>query len=124
MAVNNMDRKKELKEQYKQMKTEMGIMIVQNKINNKYILVPTQNLKGMINRVRFQLSSGGHPNRELQTEWNEFGEGNFNFETLEVLEYDKDESKTDYSEELNIMEIIWTEKLSGKKMEAYKKVRI
>ena len=119
-----MDRKKELKEQYKQMKTEMGIMIVQNKINNKYILVPTQNLKGMINRVRFQLSSGGHPNRELQTEWNEFGEGNFNFETLEVLEYDKDESKTDYSEELNIMEIIWTEKLSGKKMEAYKKVRI
>ena len=124
MAVNNMDRKKELKEQYKQMKTEMGIMIVQNKINNKYILVPTQNLKGMINRVRFQLSSGGHPNRELQTEWNEFGEGNFNFETLEVLEYDKDESKTDYSEELNIMEIIWTEKLSDKKMEAYKKVRI
>ena len=107
-----MDRKKELKEQYKQMKTEMGIMIVQNKINNKYILIPTQNLKGMINRVRFQLSSGGHPNGELQNEWNEFGEGNFNFEILEVLEYDKDESKTDYSEELSIMEIMWAEKLS------------
>lgn len=107
-----MDRKKELKEQYKQMKTEMGIIIVQNKINNKYILIPTQNLKSMINRVRFQLSSGGHPNWELQKEWNEFGEVNFNFEILEVLKYDKDESKTDYSEELSIMEIMWAEKLS------------
>ena len=112
MEANKMDRKKELKEQYKQMKAEMGIMIVQNKINNKYILISTQNLKGMINRVRFQLSSGGHPNGELQKEWNEFGEGNFSFEILEVLEYDKDESKTDYSEELDIMEIMWAEKLS------------
>ena len=118
MAVNNMDRKKELKEQYKQMKTEMGIFIVQNKINNKYLLVPTQNLKGMINRVRFQLNSGGHPNRELQIEWNEFREDNFEIKILEILDYDKDESKTDYSEELNIMEIMWTEKLS-KNMTGY-----
>lgn len=112
MAVNNMDRKKELKEQYKQMKTEMGIFIVQNKINNKYLLVPTQNLKSMINRVRFQLNSKGHPNRELQMEWNEFGEDNFEFIILETLDYDKDESKTDYSEELEIMKIMWNEKLS------------
>ena len=112
MAVNNMDRKKELKEQYKQMKTEMGIFIVQNKINNKYLLVPTQNLKGMINRVRFQLNSGGHPNRELQAEWNEFREDSFEIKILETLDYDKDESKTDYSEELEIMKIMWTEKLS------------
>jgi len=115
-----MDRKKELKEQYKQMKTEMGIMLVQNKINNKYILVTTQNLKGMINRIRFQLKSGGHPNKELQKEWNELGEDDFEIKILEILEYDKDELKTDYSEELNIMEIMWAEKLSEKNMEAYK----
>ena len=112
IAVDSMDRKKELKEQYKQMKTEMGIFIVQNKINNKYLLVPTQNLKGMINRVRFQLNSGGHPNRELQAEWNEFREDSFEIKILETLDYDKDESKTDYSEELEIMKIMWTEKLS------------
>ena len=115
-----MDRKKELKEQYKQMKTEMGIMLVQNKINNKYILVTTQNLKGMINRIRFQLKSGGHPNKELQKDWNELGEDDFEIKILEILEYDKDELKTDYSEELNIMEIMWAEKLSEKNMEAYK----
>jgi hypothetical protein len=121
MAADNMDRKKELKEQYKQMKTEMGIFIVQNKVNNKYLLVTTQNLHGMINRVRFQLNSGGHPNRELQKEWKEFGENNFDIRILEKLAYDKDESKTDYSEELRIMDIIWSEKQSYKNMEAYNK---
>jgi hypothetical protein len=121
MAADNMDRKKELKEQYKQMKTEMGIFIVQNKVNNKYLLVTTQNLHGMINRVRFQLNSGGHPNRELQKEWKEFGEKNFDIRILEKLAYDKDESKTDYSEELKIMDIIWSEKQSYKNMEAYNK---
>lgn len=48
IAVDSMDRKKELKEQYKQMKTEMGIFIVHNKVNNKYLLIKTQNLHGMI----------------------------------------------------------------------------
>lgn len=121
IMVDNMDRKKELKEQYKQMKPEMGILIVQNKINNKYLLITTQNLKGMINRVKFQLKSGGHPNKELQKEWKEFGEDNFDFRILETLDYDKDEVKTDYSEELNIMEIMLTEKLSEKNMKLYNK---
>ena len=121
IAADNMDRKKELEEQYKQMKTEMGIFIIQNKINNKYLLVTTQNLHGMINRTRFQLKSGGHPNRELQKEWNELGEGNFIFTILETLDYDKDESKTDYSEELYIMELMLTEKLSDKNMAVYSK---
>lgn len=119
IAVDSMDRKKELKEQYKQMKTEMGVFIVQNKINNKYLLVTTQNLKGMINRVRFQLNSGGHPNSELQQEWKRFGEDKFDIIILETLDYDKDESKIDYSKELYIMEIMLTEKLSDKNMISY-----
>jgi hypothetical protein len=119
IAVDSMDRKKELKEQYKQMKTEMGVFIVQNKINNKYLLVTTQNLKGMINRVRFQLNNGGHPNSELQQEWKRFGEDKFDIIILETLDYDKDESKIDYSKELYIMEIMLTEKLSDKNMISY-----
>ena len=119
IAVDSMDRKKELKEQYKQMKTEMGVFIVQNKINNKYLLVTTQNLKGMINRVRFQLNNGGHPNSELQQEWKRFGEDKFDIIILETLDYDKDESKIDYSKELYIMEIMLIEKLSDKNMISY-----
>lgn len=107
-----MDRKKELKEQYKQMKPDMGVFVIRSKVNTNYYIEVTRNLKGMINRTRFQLNNFSHPNKELQKEWKEQGEHNFTIEVLEVLEYDKDETKTDYSEELIIMKMVWEEKLS------------
>lgn len=108
-----MDRKKELKEQYKQMKSEMGIFAVHTKDGEKYFLETTQNLKGKINSTRFQLQHGSHPNKTMQTEWNQRGEEEFVIEILEQLEYDKDdETKTDYSEELSIMKMLWEEKLN------------
>ena len=62
IAVDNMDRKKQLKEQYKQMKTEMGVFIIKKKNSNKYHLVATQNIKGIMNSVKFQLGMGSYPN--------------------------------------------------------------
>lgn len=118
ITVDNMDRKKELKEQYKQMKTDMGVFIVKKKNNNKYLLIGTQNLKGMMNRVKFQLENGSYPNRELQKDWNA-SHDDFEFTILETLEYDKDESKTDYSEEVDIILIMLTEKLSEDNMVQY-----
>lgn len=121
IAVDNMERKKQLKEQYKQMKTDMGVFIVKKKNSNKYLLVGTQNLKGMMNRVKFQLENGSYPNRELQKDWNEAKPDDFEFIVLETLEYDKDESKTDYSEEVNIILFMLTEKLSEDNMVQYSK---
>ena len=121
IAVDNMDRKKQLKEQYKQMRTDMGVFTVKKKNNNKYLLVGTQNLKGMMNRVKFQLENSSYPNIELQKEWNEAKPDDFEFTVLETLEYDKDESKTDYSEEVNIILIMLTEKLYDDNMVPYSK---
>lgn len=121
IAVDNMERKKQLKEQYKQMKTDMGVFIVKKKNSNKYLLVGTQNLKGMMNRVKFQLENGSYPNRELQKDWNDSSPDDFEFTILETLEYDKDESKTDYSEEVNIILFMLTEKLSEDNMVQYSK---
>lgn len=112
-----MDRKKELKEMYKQMRPEMGIFIIESKTSNKYYLEVTQNLQGKMNSVRFQLESGGFRiNELLQKEWKELGSDNFEIRILEKLGYDNDESKTDYSEELEIMKTIWDEKLKNKKI--------
>ncbi len=121
IGVDNMDRKKQLKEQYKQMKTDMGVFIVKKKDNNKYLLVATQNIKGMMNRVKFQLEMGSYPNTELQKDWNESSPDDFEFAILETLEYDKDESKTDYSEEVNILLVMLTEKLTENNMVPYNK---
>jgi hypothetical protein len=114
-------RRKELLEQFKQMKPDMGIFWIRSKERKKCFLETSQNLKGKMNSTRFQLDAGNHPFQELQREWKESGAGQFQFEVLELLKYDKDESKTDYSDELAIMKMLWEEKLSEQGFEFYKK---
>ncbi len=116
-----MDRKKELKEQYKRMKPDMGIFMIRSKINNRCHLEVSQNLKGALNSSKFKLEAGNHPNRELQKEWKEQGEKNFTIDILEKLEYDKEESKTDYKDELALLLMIWQEKLVEESLEFYRK---
>lgn len=116
-----MDRKKELKLQYKQMRPQMGIFIIRSKANKKCYIETTQNLKATLNSTKFKLGAAAHPNRELQKEWKDFGAENFRIEILENLEYDKDESKTDYTEDLTWVKMIWEEKLLKQKVGFYKK---
>lgn len=114
-----MDRRKELKLQYKQMKPEMGVMMISSDFDNKCFLKGTQNIKATLNSARLQLKTGGHPNRELQKAWKEHDEQNFTIQVLEKLDYEEDESKTDYSEELALLEMVWTEKLAKNNIEFY-----
>lgn len=116
-----MDRKKELKMQYKQAKSDMGIFMIRNNKNNRCYIQTTQDLRGVINGAKARLGGHMHPFKGLQKEWDEFGEANFTFEILEKLEYDKDESKTDYSEELAVLQMIWEEKLTKEGLEFYQK---
>ena len=116
-----MDRKKELKEQYKQMRPPMGVFIIRSKVNNKCYIQTANDFRGVMNGARVRLAAGMHPNRELQKEWNEFGAENFSIEILEELEYDKDESKTDYNEDLALLQMLWEEKLTKENLEFYKK---
>lgn len=115
-----MNRKKELKEQYKSFKPDMGVFIIRSNTYNKCYIEGAKNLTGKINRSKFQLDFGSFPNKELQEEWQELGEAGFTFEILEILEYEEDEGKTDYSEELKLLEMVWEEKLLQQGLEFYK----
>jgi hypothetical protein len=115
------NRRKELIEQYKRMKPDMGIFRIRLKDGNKCFLETSHNLKGKMNSVRFQLEMGSHPNKELQRDWKEYGPDRFEIEVLELLPYGKDESKTDYSEELEILKHIWKERLIGEQFAFYNK---
>lgn len=116
-----MDRKKELKLQYKQMKSDMGIFIIRSKVSNKCHIEATQDLRGTMNGTSFKLEAGGYPNRELQREWNDLGKESFTIEIIENLKYDEDESKTDYGEDLTLLKMLWEEKLVKENMEFYKR---
>lgn len=113
------ERKKELQLQYKLTKPDMGIFAVINESSSKYYLQPTQNLKGMINSTRFKLDGGIHPSRELQKDWLEIGSDGFEIKILEEIKYDEDESKTDYTEELELLKMIWVERLTKKGISLY-----
>ncbi len=113
------EKRKELQEQYKLMKPDMGIVTVINKKENKYFLEIAPNLKSMINRVTFQLKFDGHPHQELQSDWNKLGADNFEIKILDTMPYEDDESKTDYKEDLELLKIIWTEKLTKDEIPLY-----
>lgn len=112
---SNMDKKKKLKMEYKEMKTPMGAIIIKNSINGKVFLDVSKDTKSKINRHRFQLKSGLHNIKELQKDWNELGEDAFSIEVLEELKYDEKEENKDYTEELEIMKVIWQERLKEDK---------
>ncbi len=114
-----MDRKRELKELYKNMKPDMGVFIIKSKSNNKYYIEGTHDLKAGINSTKFKLNFSNHPNHGLQKAWKEEGELAFTIDILEKLKYDEDESKTDYSEELEILKMLWKERLSKEGAEFY-----
>jgi hypothetical protein len=106
-----MDRKRELKEQYKQMKPAMGVFSIQSKVDGRCYLEETVNLKSGINRAVFQLNWGSHPNKELQNDWKKHGEDSFIVEILDELAYSEANPTADYSDDLAELVQIWREKL-------------
>lgn len=104
-----MDNRNELKRQYKQMKKEAGVYQIKNTSNQKVLIESTLDLKTMNGKL-MQLRWGGHQNKQLQEEWNKFGEDTFIMEVLEVLD-EPSEGFFDKEDELKKLKAKWLEKL-------------
>ena len=112
--------KKELKKQYKQTLTPMGIFQIKNLANDKIFIGSSTNIKGKLNSIKFQLELGSYINKELQNDFNQFGEKHFLFEILDLLE-PKQEPGYDYTEDLKTLEEMWLEKLQPFNNKGYNK---
>lgn len=105
-----MDRKKELKQQFKETSVEAGIYQIKNTINNKILVGSTKNLK-TINGIKFMLETNVYTtNKELQKEWNQYGKEAFMIDILEKVKK-KDEPYFNEKEALLALEEKWLEKL-------------
>ncbi|MDF2680195.1 MAG: transcriptional regulator [Brevibacillus sp.] len=104
-----MNRKQELKQMYKEAKTEAGVYQIRNTQNGKVWIDGTMNLKTM-NGKQFMLKHGSHTSKDLQSEWDQYGEDAFVFEVLEVLEK-KNEPYFDAADALEKLENKWLDKL-------------
>jgi group I intron endonuclease len=112
--------RKELINEYKQSIKAMGIYQIRNLINGKIFLGSSKDLKGILNRNKFQLKNNLHINKAMQRDFNEIGEANFSFEILEHLK-PKEGMEGDYTRELKRLENMWSEKLQPFNENGYNK---
>ena len=102
--------RKELKEEYKQMKFQIGVFQIKNKLNGKSFVGSSLDLKAIWNAQRFQLNYGMHQNSELQKDWKELGADNFVYEIIDEIKQN-DENAVDYRKEVKILETMIVEEL-------------
>lgn len=108
------DRKALIRE-YKDNPRPAGIFKVRNTTNSKVLIGSTPDLPGMLNRQRFQLEMGSHPDKELQADWNELGPDAFEISVLDTLE-PAEEPSTDAREELRLLHQMWLERLTDSQL--------
>jgi hypothetical protein len=111
-------RRKELREEFKQVKTYMGIAQITNTINGKIYIAAYRNLKNRWLTIKGQLTMGMHVNSQLQKDWLEQRPEDF---TYEVLEEKESADVTDIKWELQKMEKPWLEKLQPYGEKGYNK---
>lgn len=76
-------RRKELKEEFRQIKTYMGIYQITNKADGKIFIDSSPNLKNKWLTLQAQLEMGMFVNAQLQSDWKRLGAGAFEYEVLE-----------------------------------------
>jgi hypothetical protein len=74
------DHRKKLKHSYKESPRPMGVFQIRNLVYEKVFVASGLDLPGIMNRHRFQLTSGIHQNLSLQADWKQLGGYNFAFE--------------------------------------------
>lgn len=102
--------RKELKSEYRELRTPAGVFQIRNLVNGMLFIGTAQNIPGILNSNKFQLSSGKHPNDRLQADWNTFGASAFAFESLDELSA-SDNQHQNIRTELAELQDMWLEKL-------------
>ncbi len=94
----NINRKKELVAEYMNRKPEMGILSIKCTVTNDVFLLTSRDTQAGINSERFKLNADMHGNRELQALWQTHGSDSFEWNTVEILDYQN--TDVDYDSEL------------------------
>lgn len=105
--------KKALKELYKQTKPDMGLFTISFGPETQVYVGFAADLRGVINGTRARLVGGMHAGARLQADFDKYGAENMVIEVVERLAYDEDEGKTDYKEDLEVLQDMWLESHPG-----------
>lgn len=93
------DELKMMAREYAKTHRRMGIYQIVNKETGYYLLGSSMDVDQVWNKEKFTLDFGTHMNKELQKQWDQYGEGAFELQVLEELKPDE-EYITDQSERM------------------------
>jgi hypothetical protein len=110
--------RKALRRQYKETVRPAGLFGVRNVAEGVLLVGTSVDLPGMLNRQRFQLELGSHPDKALQADWNRLGADAFSFETLDQLAPPA-EATADVRDDLDTLRDMWLQKLSAEGQKLY-----
>lgn len=96
---------------YKGFKPKMGVYVVRHRPSGRALVGWSRHLHGILNRHRFQLGAGMHPNPRLQADWARDGADSFDFEILDELQPHPDRPADDPDGDLAELEAMWRERL-------------
>jgi hypothetical protein len=88
----------------------MGVLVVRNTQNGRFQVHATPNLRGAMNRLRFEITPSTNPNVALQSDWRAMGPGAFELRVLDVLE-PKDAPGWDPADDLEQLRALWHDRL-------------
>ncbi|MEK3886705.1 GIY-YIG nuclease family protein [Bacillus sp. FSL K6-3431] len=114
-----MDRKKQLKQLYKEITVEAGVYQIKNNENGKIFVGSTKNLK-TLNGIKFSLENDAYMNKTLQADWLQFGKDAFSFDILDTLKK-KDDPYFNEKEALLELENKWLNQLQPYGEQGYNK---
>ena len=98
--------------EYKETPRRAGMYVVRNSVNGKWLVGASPDVPAMLNRQRSQLDWGGHPDKELQLDWNDSGPAAFEFDVLDELK-PSGEPGEDVGEDLRVLKHLWIERLEA-----------
>lgn len=102
--------RKDLIRQYKETPPPAGVFRIYNNEKKISFIGSSLNIPGVINRQKFQLKNGSHPDKQLQQDWNDLGPDPFIFETLDELDLSV-ENNSDPEKDLKTLKQLWLDKL-------------
>lgn len=105
-----MKSRKELKEEYKQMKFPMGVFQIRNLENGKIYIGSSLDLDANWRSLKFQLNADSFLIEQLQKDWNQMGADHFVYEILDEIKAD-DSKNLDYKKEIKALEEMYIESL-------------
>jgi len=109
-AAQRRSHQRQLVRDYKDNPPPMGVYAVRCTADGYAYLNAAAHVNGALNRDRFQLRMGGHPDRRLQQAWRAHGEDAFRFDVVDVLKRRDDAPPgTDYRAELAALLALWKE---------------